>query len=196
MASRTSRLASTCEGVQFSRGPLLHLRHVSYHRVAHDLQLLARAELKVFRAWLEARRNMPSLDVEGISGLEYLQIANAGGGSRTHKPRRAEDFKSGRMIGLAGRLGPAEIGRPRSPASLRRLISDVVASRSLLVADALSGRKDPACSGKRKPLSCAIGRNRAVARGRCWCGPGVGSSFVPTFRRRHEAMRARCGRGH
>src|SRR5437764_3253128 len=58
-------------------GSLLHLLHVSHHRVAHDLQLLGRAELKVFGARLGARRNVPSVDVEGVSGLEDLFVVPA-----------------------------------------------------------------------------------------------------------------------
>src|SRR5438067_235585 len=56
---------------------LLHLLHVSHHRVAHDLQLLGRTELKVLGARLGAGRNVPCLDVESVSGLEYLLVVTA-----------------------------------------------------------------------------------------------------------------------
>src|SRR3954471_5679276 len=55
-------------------GSLLHLLHVLHHRLAHGLQRLGRAELKVFGARLGACRNMPSLDVESVSGFEYLFV--------------------------------------------------------------------------------------------------------------------------
>src|SRR5438105_8177331 len=50
---------------------------VSHHRVAHDLQLLGRTELKVLGARLGAGRDVPCLDVESVSGLEYLFVVTA-----------------------------------------------------------------------------------------------------------------------